>query len=95
MTIHRQDIDGDLANLGSPMDVAIVSSEVIIPLIETRMEEPDELATGPCDASHIGALVAIAVEACQSEVFGEGFSMVLSGYDVLDFKRRLSRYCWK
>ena len=70
MTIHHQDIDGDLAKLASPMDVAIVSSEVIIPSIEARMEEPDELATGPCDTTHIGALAAVAVETCQSEVFG-------------------------
>ena len=60
--VHEKRAEGDSANRAEGLNLRPAPAEVMIPLIQTRMEEPGQHSCLRIDSSDVGSFIAIAVD---------------------------------
>lgn len=72
--------DGD-----STDEFAALPMEMAIPLVPSGVKKTHDAAAERIDAGNVWAFMAVAGEACESEVARHGEATVFGGNDVIDF----------
>ena len=90
--IDREHLNRDPANCRSCDHLGSGPREVLGPLVLPRVEQPHDLPGNRIASGNIRALVPIAVQASQGEIFETGGPPMLLRHDVIDMEwQRVSR----
>ena len=84
--IDREHLNRDPANCRSCDHLGSGPREVLGPLVLPRVEQPHDLPGNRIASGNIRALVPIAVQASQGEIFETGGPPMLLRHDVIDMK---------
>jgi hypothetical protein len=74
------------ADRGKADEVGSLPAKMPVPLVTPRIEEWSELARLRVEASNVGTLVAVVVEARQGQITCDRRASVFDGDDVIDLK---------
>ena len=91
LVVQSEQLDGDLTNLCQLYDASAVESEVLLPRLDSWIEEPDERTRGPRDGTNISAFGAIAAGARKRQIGQIGDTYVLTADDMIHFAARQQR----
>ena len=81
--VELEDAYGDLTNLRPRPDGRALALEMLLPLVDARIVEPDELTRTLRDQAQVGSLVSIAWKARVCEILRASCSTVLDGDDMV------------
>ena len=94
LIVQSEQLDGDLTNLCQSNDASTVQGEVLVPRLDSRIEEPDERTRGPGDGANISALSTIAAGARKRQSGQIGDASVLATDDVVNLATGQQRPFW-
>lgn len=73
------------ADIGEGIDARVVPAKMLRPAIGAWVEKANQNAGARVHRTEVGALVSIAVETGEGEIFGCGLATVFGAEDVIDF----------
>jgi hypothetical protein len=94
--VHDKNADGCPAGWSETDDPVFVHDEVIGSPLQARIEQRDDLGRNRVDTRKVGALVPVAMVACESQVGKVVAAAVLPGNHVLDMEgEKRVRLLWQ
>jgi hypothetical protein len=91
--VHLKDVESNPPNGSTGFENRPVPPEVVVPFVSPGIEKPRQFPREGIDAREVRPFVPVAVNASQGQVSEHGWSAMLTGNDVVDFKghREVSR----